>query len=156
MLAISLALVPFVRWVIEGLFRRAFNDSAVESMKLASNDSRPMLKLIATNDSLRKAVGHYINNWSGMEKFYQTCAFATFSIVVWMLTEDTSRKPLFIISVVLLVAIVVMLLVAAINNMQRKIDFATENSTQNYTRSAYALDFTILLFEAVVKLVGLK
>lgn len=91
-----------------------------------------------------------------MEKFYQTCAFALFSIVVWMLTEDISQKPLFIISIGLLVIIFVMLLLAAIKSMQRRIDFATEGSIKSYTWGAYIMDFLILAFEAAVKLMGHK
>ena len=150
MSAIILALVPFVRWLIERLFRWLFKESAAEAIKAAKNDSRHLVKDIANNPSLITSLSHYLKNWSAMEKFYQTCVFATLSIIVLMVTEDISQKPLLVVSVSLLVIIIVMLLIAAIRG--RKIDFATEGSIKRYTRSVYILDFAVLVFAAVVKL----
>jgi hypothetical protein len=90
-----------------------------------------------------------------MEKFYQTCAFAAFSIVVLMVTEDMSQKPRLFISLGLLVTIIVMSVVAGIRS-RRNIEFATKDSIKWYTRSAYLLDLAVLDFAAFVKLAGLK
>ena len=155
MAAIILALVPFIRWLIEWIFRKAFTDSAAEAIKSAENDSRPAIEAVVKIPDAITSLSHYIKNWSGLEKFYQTCAFATFSIVVLMVTEDISPKPRLFTSVGLLVIIIVMLLIAAIRGM-RRIDFATEGSIKWYSRSAYILDFLVLVFVATVKLTSLK
>ena len=155
MSAIILALVPFVRWFIERIFRWLYTDSAAEAIRSGANDSRETIKAIALNSDLITVLSLYIKNWSGMEKFFQTCIFATLSIVVLMVTEDMSSKPRLFISFGLLVMIIVMLFIAALRGM-RRIDFATEGSIKWYSRCAYYLDLAVLVFVAFVKLASLK
>jgi hypothetical protein len=155
--AIILALVPLVKSIIlEGLLRRAFKNSTLESLERAnSNDNTVVAVKNAVSDSgVRVALAQYIDNAASMEKFFETCLFVAFSLAIWWVTEPKKQDYERVINIALPFLIIVVLIYVGIRLGKGKYELSRIDATKSFSYFAYGLDLVVVVLESVAKLTG--
>jgi len=149
--AILVALVPFIRLIIEFVFRRAFKNSTTEALAHACDNTDQNVRTAVSHKDVREALALYVDNDSDLEEFFQTCLFSALSLVVWLLTAQSRESYQQVINILLLFLIVSALVVVGIWS-RKKYESARLNAAKNPRRFSYVLAFVIVILEVITKL----
>jgi hypothetical protein len=88
--ATILALVPFIWFLLERLYRKLFGQETEDALLLATQkDSREGIKqcVCLLNETLRVAPAVYVNTGGQLKEFYKTMTLVGLSLFAWFLSN---------------------------------------------------------------------
>jgi hypothetical protein len=146
-----LAAVPFIKLVIQWIFRGLFKDLTADSLKLAVRDTRVEVKKAAENEAIRGAFVSYVKYGSGLQRFFETITFALLSAVAGYAAYKGTNAWIPRLWMVMIVVVALSLLVVALRLFREKINPAIETSTKRINQFALCFNGLIVALEGYAK-----
>lgn len=152
--ATILALVPFITFLLEWVYRKLFGQETEEALLIATQkDTREGIKTCKCllDETLRPALAVYVNTRGQLKEFYKTMTLVGLSLFAWFLSNLGARKLHLIIWVLLLATAFFATIWVSVQLHRQRYEWGNPGSTSKAFRAALGMSFTLMVFDLFTK-----